>query len=48
MTVDEYINSRPEDIRPLLVSVREVIKAVLPDAEERISKARPGRRYLLP
>ena len=44
MTVDEYINSRPEDIRPLLVSVREVIKAVLPDAEERISYGMPTFR----
>lgn len=50
MTIDEYINSQPEDIRPLLISVREAIKDALPDAEERISYGMPtfwNRRNLI-
>lgn len=41
MTTFDYISSQPENIQPLLVSVREAIKAALPDAEERISYGMP-------
>lgn len=40
-TIDEYILLQEESIRPLLLEVRAAIKAVLPDAEERISWSMP-------
>ena len=41
MTIDEYIDAQPAGIRPILVSVRQTISAVLPDAEERFSWQMP-------
>ena len=41
MTIDEYIVAQPEKLQPLLISVRETIYTVLPDAEERISYKMP-------
>ena len=40
-TIDEYIEAQPASVRPLLADVRATIKAVLPDAEERISWRMP-------
>lgn len=40
-TIDEYIASQPEAIQPMLNKVRETIRSVLPDAEERISWSMP-------
>jgi uncharacterized protein YdhG (YjbR/CyaY superfamily) len=36
-SVDEYIASRPEDVRPILERVRAAIQQAVPDAEEAIS-----------
>lgn len=41
MTVDDYINSQPEEIVPILNKVRETIRKALPDAEEKISYGMP-------
>ena len=38
---DEYIASQPEDIRPVLIKVRETIKNAIPGAEEKISWRMP-------
>ena len=40
-TIDAYINAQPEEIRPVLRQVREVISRALPDAVERISWKMP-------
>lgn len=40
-TIDEYIASQPENVQPLLNQVRDTLRAVLPDAEERISWSMP-------
>ncbi len=40
-TIDEYIAAQDEAVRPCLQQVREVIRAALPDAEERISWSMP-------
>ena len=34
--VEEYINSKPEEIRSILVKVREIIRQSVQDAEESI------------
>jgi len=39
--IDEYIASVPEDIRPILVKVRDTIRAAAPNAVERISWQMP-------
>lgn len=39
--VDEYITEQPEDVKPLLNQVRDTIRVVLPDAEERIAWRMP-------
>ena len=39
--VDEYIASQSEDVRRILVKVREAIKSVAPDAIEKISWQMP-------
>ena len=44
-TVDEYIAAAPKPIRPKLVQLRNVIKAVAPKAEERISYGMPFYKY---
>lgn len=40
-TVDEYIFAQPGEVRQYLESVRDVVRAALPDAEERISWSMP-------
>lgn len=39
--VDEYIAAQPEKVQPFLNQVRETIRKVLPNAEERISWGMP-------
>jgi uncharacterized protein YdhG (YjbR/CyaY superfamily) len=39
--VDEYLQSLPADVRPLLAQVREVIGAAVPDGVEKISYGMP-------
>ena len=41
LTVDEYIARQPEEVRPELLQVRDVLRATLPHAEERISWGMP-------
>ena len=36
-TIDEYINTFPEDVRAILNQLRQIIKETAPDAQERIS-----------
>jgi len=43
-TVDEYIESQDEDVRPKLNEIRAVIRAAIPDAEECISWSMPTYR----
>lgn len=40
-TIDEYILAQREDIRPLLIKVRETIRAAAPEATEKISWRMP-------
>lgn len=40
--VDEYIACYPRDVQAILKRIREVIKAVVPEAQERISYQMPG------
>lgn len=40
-TIDEYIAAQPREVRPLLQSVRETIRAAAPDAAEKISWQMP-------
>lgn len=40
-SIDAYIAAQPEHVQPLLSQVREAIRAVLPDAQERISWRMP-------
>lgn len=40
-TIDAYIAQQSESIQPLLQQVRDTIRAILPDAEERISWRMP-------
>lgn len=40
--VDEYIAAAPEAVRPLLESIRAVIRDAAPDAVERIGYGMPG------
>jgi len=39
--IDEYITAQPEEIQPVLVKVRETIRAAAPDAIEKISWQMP-------
>ena len=41
MTIDDYIDSRPESVRPALREIYSVISAALPEAEERMSWQMP-------
>lgn len=41
-TVDEYIDSFPKDVQKILQSLRETIREVVPDAEEKISYNLPA------
>ena len=40
-SIDEYIAAQPEDVRPLLQSIRETIRAAAPEAIEKISWQMP-------
>lgn len=40
-TIGAYIAEKPEDVRPLLNQVRDTIRTVLPEAQERISWSMP-------
>lgn len=40
-SIDAYIAAQPEPVQPLLNQVREVIRSVLPDAQEHISWRMP-------
>ena len=40
-TIDDYILSQDENIRPKLNEVREILRSAIPDAEERISWSMP-------
>jgi AbrB family looped-hinge helix DNA binding protein len=40
-TIEAYIDAQPEDVQPFLRQVRDAIRAVLPDAQERISWSMP-------
>ncbi len=40
-TIDEYIAAQPREVRPLLQSVRETIRAAAPGAAEKISWQMP-------
>lgn len=35
--IDEYIVAQPEDVRPLMQSIRETIRTAAPEATEKIS-----------
>ncbi len=41
-SIDEYIASAPEEVRPVLESVRATIQKAAPEAEERISYRMPA------
>ena len=43
-TIDEYIDAQPEDVRPILASIRETIRAAAPNATEKISWHMPTFR----
>ncbi|MBW7571257.1 iron chaperone [Caproiciproducens faecalis] len=40
-SIDQYIAVQPEDVRPLLQSIRETIRAAAPEAAEKISWQMP-------
>lgn len=40
-SIDEYIATQPEEVRPLLESIRETIRAAAPEATEKISWQMP-------
>jgi uncharacterized protein YdhG (YjbR/CyaY superfamily) len=40
-SIDEYISAQNESVQPFLIQIRETLRAVLPDAEERISWRMP-------
>ena len=44
-SVDDYINSAPEEIRGKLEELRRLIKSLVPGAEERISYGMPYYGY---
>jgi uncharacterized protein YdhG (YjbR/CyaY superfamily) len=44
-TVDFYITAAPESTQPILRQLREIIRSVVPDAEETISYGMPCYRY---
>lgn len=41
MSIDAYIAEREEPIQPLLRQVRDILRAALPDAQERMAWNRP-------
>ena len=40
-TIDEYIDTQDETVRPRLQEIRAIIRAAIPEAEERISWSMP-------
>lgn len=40
-TIDEYIQEQPEDIQPVLIETRNVLRETLPDCTEKISWQMP-------
>jgi uncharacterized protein YdhG (YjbR/CyaY superfamily) len=44
-TVDEYIDAASEAARPMLIELRETIRAAAPQAEERISYGMPSYHF---
>lgn len=44
-TVDEYIASAPEEVRPKLKQIRKIIISVAPKAEEKLSYGMPYYGY---
>lgn len=40
-TIEEYIAAQPEEVQPYLTELRNALRAVLPEAEERISWSMP-------
>ncbi|MDE7260808.1 MAG: DUF1801 domain-containing protein [Oscillospiraceae bacterium] len=49
-TVEEYIAAQPESVRPILIELRDAIRAAIPDAEECISWSMPtwrGKRNII-
>lgn len=40
-TIDAYIAAQPEPVQPYLVQLRDALRAVLPEAQERISWRMP-------
>jgi uncharacterized protein YdhG (YjbR/CyaY superfamily) len=44
-SVEEYINSAPEEVQEKLREIRKVIKECVPDAQERISYGMPYYQY---
>lgn len=40
-TVDTYIAAQPEAVQPYLAQLRKILRAALPDAQERISWSMP-------
>ena len=40
--IDEYIAAAPEEVRPILESIRATVRNAAPDAEERISYRMPA------
>lgn len=43
--IDSYIAGQPDNVQPLLHQVRDAIREVLPEAEERISWSMPTYWY---
>ena len=43
-SVDDYIDAQPDDVRPILHRVRNIIRKALPKAEEMISYQMPAYR----
>ncbi len=41
-SIDEYIAAAPEDVRPILESIRATVSEAVPNAEERISYRMPA------
>lgn len=44
-TVDEYIKNAPKELQPKLQELREIIKSIVPTAQERISYGMPYYDY---
>jgi len=43
-TIDDYIADQPEEIKPILIKIRETIREAAPDAAEKISWQMPTFR----